>query len=441
MNLQVRYARNDDVSIAYLEIGEGPLDLLILPGFVSHLEVSMEHPPIARFFRRLASFARVILFDKRGTGLSDRGIDHSMDLYAADARAVMDAVGSQRAAVLGISEGGATALLFAGTYPERTSALIVYGGFARVAEAHDFPIGLPADLLLRTAEYMSSKWGTGVGLAGWAPSLAHDEDQRQWWARFQRLSASPRDVKMIMSAYSSIDVRHALPAISAPTLVVHRKDDVMVPVDLARFVADNVAGAKYLELEGADHFVFTGNSDAILDEIEEFLTGVRRGPEPNRKLATVLFTDIVGSTDRASSVGDSDWSDLLGRHDSMVRRALVRFTGHEVKTTGDGFLATFEGPTAAIRCADSVRDGATGLGIEVRIGIHTGEIEVTESDVGGIGVNIARRVCDLAGPSEVWVSATVPGVVVGSGIEFQERGAHSLKGLPGETPLFSVERR
>jgi pimeloyl-ACP methyl ester carboxylesterase len=436
---EIRYAKSGDISVAYNSFGTGDIDLLVVPGFVSHVEASWENPDIARFYRRLASFARLTLFDKRGTGLSDRGVGHStIEDYAGDAGALMEAAGSERAAIMGVSEGGSTALLFAATYPERTSALIIYGSYARLAFSEDYPIGFPVDRLLAGAEHVSEQWGTGMGLEGWAPSLADDERSRQWWAQFQRLAASPGDVKAIMSAYASIDIRRALPAISAPTLVIHKKGDRIVPVEMGRFLAKNIPGATYLELPGMDHLPWTEEPEAIIGEIEEFLTGVRHAPEATRKLATVVFTDIVGSTQLAASLGDRAWRDLLERHDGMIRRSLTRFTGREVKNTGDGFLAVFEGPTAAIRFGEAIRGGALALDCEVRMGIHTGEVEIIGEDIGGIAVHIARRVADMAGPGEIWVSGTVPGIVAGSGIQFREQGAKALRGVPGEWPLFAV---
>lgn len=435
---EIRYAKSGDVSVAYSVFGDGPLDLVVVPGFISHAELAWDDPGIRRFFERLASFARVIPFDKRGTGLSDRGVAHTIDDYANDINAVMDAAGSKQAAVFGMSEGASAALLHAATFPERVTALALYGGYARIAWADDYPIGVPVEGLRQTAEYISERWGTGVSLGAWAPSVAHDDHYRRWWAQFQRLSASPRDVRSIIGAYEFVDVRPALSLISAPTLVVHRKGDRMVPVEMGRYIADHVAGAKFVELEGSDHFFWTQGPDALLDEVEEFLTGARRSPEPTRKLATVLFTDIVASTELASSLGDRAWRDLLERHDAMIRRALDRFSGREIKTTGDGFLATFDSPTAAIRAGEAIKGGATGIGCEVRVGIHTGEIEIIGEDVGGIAVHIARRVADLAGAGQLFVSPTVPGVVVGSGIEFTSQGSHTLKGVPGEWALSSV---
>jgi class 3 adenylate cyclase/pimeloyl-ACP methyl ester carboxylesterase len=437
--VDVRYARNGDVSLAYCVLGDGPVDLVLIPGFISHVELGMEDPLVGHFFRRLMSFSRLITYDKRGTGLSDRGVGTpTLDDYMADVTAVMDAVGCERAVFFGVSEGGPTALTFAATYPERAVALALYGTYARVLEDRDYPIGLPEDRLSRGVEHILDNWGQGVGLRAWAPSVGDDPQQRQSWARFQRMSASPADVRAILGSYHRLDVRQALGAITAPTLVVHREGDLMVPVQLGHYLAEHIANAKWVELDGADHFPWIGNANDILDEVEEFMTGDRHSPDPLRKLATLLFTDVVGSTERAAALGDSAWREVLTRHHSAVRRALDRFGGREVKTMGDGFLALFEGPTAAIRCADAIRTQAPTLGLEVKIGIHTGEVEIIGDDIGGIAVHIAARVAGLAGPSEVWVSAAITGLVVGSGIQFEDRGRHTLKGVPQEWTLFSV---
>lgn len=438
---EMRYTRNGDISLAYWVMGEGAFDLVVIPGFISHFELAMEDPLVARFVNRLASFCRLVFFDKRGTGLSDRGVAPvTLEDYVGDVAAVMDAAGSERAALMGISEGGPTAIAFAATYPARASALVLYGSYARVLEDTDYPVGLPRELVAQGAEHIVERWGTGVGLNAFAPSIGDDPRAREWWARMQRMAAGPGDVRAIMNSYYLIDVRYALPTVSIPTLILHRKGDRLVPVELGRHLADKILDAKYVELDGSDHFFWTENAGAILEEIEEFLTGVRHGPEPTRKLATTMFGDIVGSTELAARVGDSAWRELLQRQDAMVRRTLDRFSGREVKTLGDGFLATFEGSTSAIRCAGAIRDGATGLGLGVKLGIHTGEIELIGDDIAGIAVHIAHRVADLAGPGEIWVSATVPGVVAGSGVEFLDRGAHGLKGVPDEWRLFSVER-
>lgn len=441
MTPEIRYARNGSVSIAYATAGAGPPDLVVVPGFVSYLDAYFDTTtfPTAEFFAKLISFARLIPFDKRGTGLSDRGIGiAALEEYASDVKAVMDAAGSEAAAILGVSEGASIALLFAATYPERTSGLILFGGHARVARGSDYPIGFPPESFRSSADYVAERWGTGVGLRSWAPSIADDPDMRQRWARFQRMAASPADVRAILSSYASIDVRDALHAITAPTLVMHRQHDVMVPAELGRYMAERIEGATYLELPGEDHFIWTQDADLIVREIEEFLTGEHRAPEPTRRLATILFTDIVGSTQTAAALGDAEWRNLLVRHDAMIRRALDRFGGGKVKATGDGVLAVFDGPSAAIRCGHAIAESAAGLGLDVRAGVHAGEIEIVGADVAGIGVHIAKRVADLAPSREVWVSATVPGLAVGSGIEFRERGSQILKGVPGVWALFAA---
>jgi pimeloyl-ACP methyl ester carboxylesterase len=433
---ETRYAKSGDVHVAYQVVGNGATDLVLVPGFVSHVEGWWEEPACVRFFERLASFARLILFDKRGTGLSDR-VDEvpTLEQRMDDLRAVMQEAGSERAAVLGISEGGAMSALFAATYPERTSALVLYGTFAEFRSW----VPSPQDLehFLRAID---ETWGTGSSLPHFAPSAAKDEQFRRWWARHERLGASPGAAMALMRMNSEIDVRHVLPMIRVPTLVLHRTGDVTVNVEAGRYQAAHIPGAKYVELPGVDHIPFIGDADAVLDEIEEFLTGVRPAPESDRVLATVLFTDIVGSTEHAARLGDRRWRDLLQAHHGLVRRELARFRGREVDTAGDGFLASFDGPARAVRCACAIGDAVRPLGIEVRAGLHTGECEVMGERVGGIAVHIGARVAGLAGPGEVWISSTVKDLVAGSGLRFADRGTHSLKGVPGEWRLFTIER-
>jgi pimeloyl-ACP methyl ester carboxylesterase len=437
MGFDIRYARSGDVSIAYTVTGAGP-DLMLIPGFVSHID-SGAIPKADEFSEKLARFARVIAFDKRGHGLSDRGVGiTSLEDYVSDVRAVMDATGSTNAALLGVSEGGATASLFAAMHPDRVRALIVFGGFARLAAAPDYPIGLPPESFESAADYVSERWGSGVGLSMWAPSVRDDPEMREQWARFQRMAASPADVRATFRSYASFDVRDILPAISAPTVVMHREGDVAVPVAVGRYIADHIDGARFVELPGADHFIFTGDTDAVVGEIEEVVTGTRHAPVATRRLATVLFTDIVSSTETAAGLGDAAWREVLIRHDAMIRRALDRFGGRAVKTTGDGFLALFDGPSAAIKCGEAIKGGASGFGIRIRAGIHAGEVELIGDDIGGIGVHIAKRVADLAPADETWVSSTVPGLAVGSGIRFDERGTHTLKGVPGDWLLYAA---
>jgi pimeloyl-ACP methyl ester carboxylesterase len=440
MDTPTHYAQSPDgTNIAYQVHGEGPLELVFVPGFVSHLELIWDEPSVARFLRRLASFSRLVVYDKRGQGLSDRlgrppTLEESMD----DLGAVMDAAGCERAAIFGISEGGPMSMLFAASHPDRVSSLVVYGTYARMLSGPDFPKGIRPEQFDIWEEQVREEWGGAVGVELWAPSDLGNPEFEQWWARLLRQGTSPSGALDLLNLYREIDVRSALPAIDVPVLVVHRAGDRLVPVRQGRYLAERIPGARYVELEGADHFPTVGDQEALLDEIEEFLVGSRRAHEPERALATILFTDMVGSTETAARLGDRRWRDLLERHDATVRRQLVVHRGREVKTMGDGFLATFDGPARAIRCAAAIRDGLEGIGIEVRSGVHTGEVETIGSDVGGIAVNIGARVGALAEPGEVLVSSTVRELVVGSGIEFADRGVHSLKGAPDEWRLFAV---
>jgi pimeloyl-ACP methyl ester carboxylesterase len=440
MEAPTRYADSDGVSIAYQVHGDGPLDLAFVPGFVSHVELLWEEPAVARFLRRLASFARLIVFDKRGQGLSDRPADpptleDSMD----DLRAVMEAAGCTRPAILGVSEGGPMSILFAATFPDRVSSLVLYGTYARMVNAADFALGIPGEALDLSAERMRKEWGGPVGARLWAPSAAGDAEFERWWARLLRQGTSPAGAIALLDLYRELDVRAILPSIGVPTLVLHRRDDKIVPVRQARFLAEEIPDARYVEMAGEDHFAPVGDQETLLDEIEEFLVGSRRARELDRALATVLFTDIVGSTERAAELGDRRWRDLLESHDATVRQQLVVHRGREVKTMGDGFLATFDGPARAIRCAASIRDAVHELGIEIRSGIHTGEVELIGDDVGGMAVNIGTRIGALSGPGEVLVSSTVRELVVGSGLSFDERGAHALKGAPGEWRVYAAQ--
>ncbi len=441
MTPETRYAKSGDVNIAYQVVGSGPLDLVFVPGFVSHVEYIWEDPAMARFFERLGSFSRLILFDKRGTGLSDRGsaiftLEQRMD----DVRAVLDAVGSERATLFGISEGGPMSILFAATHPHRTSALVIYGSYTRRSWAPDYAFGRTDDQWKRLVEIIERQWGGPVGIEQWAPSVAGDERARRSWANYLRLGGSPGAALAVMRMNREIDVRHVLAAIRVPTLILHRTGDGMTTIENARYMAERIPMAKLVELPGVDHIPWFGDTDAILDEVEEFLTGVRYGPEPDRVLATVMFTDIVRATERAVALGDRRWRDLLDAHHSLVRRELTRFRGREVDTAGDGFLATFDGPARAIRCACAISDGARQLGVEIRAGLHTGECELIGDKVGGIAVHIGARVAATAAPGEVLVSSTVKDLVAGSGLRFSDRGVHTLKGVPGEWRLFAVHR-
>ena len=429
-----RYAKSGDVHIAYQVFGDGPIDLVYTPGFVSHLENQWDQPDLARWFLRLARFARVVIFDKRGTGLSDRvGELPSFDERMDDLRAVMDAVGIERAALLGVSEGGPLAALFAATHPDRCRAMVLYG-IARFAS------WVPtAERLQAMLDYIDRDWGSGGIARRFAPSRQDDPAFRQWMGRFERLGASPAAAMALMRMNSQIDVTEVLPSIRVPTLILHRTADPVVSVEGGRLLAERIPGARYVELPGIDHFAFIGDSTAqIGDLVEEFLTGSRAVVDVDRALATVLFTDIVGSTARAEQLGDQRWRGLLDAHHAAARREFARFRGKEVKSLGDGFLATFDGPARAIRCASAISEAVRALGIEVRAGLHTGEIEAGEDDVRGIAVHIAARVAALAGPGEVLASRTVRDLVAGSGIRFLERGRHALHGLQEPMELYAA---
>jgi pimeloyl-ACP methyl ester carboxylesterase len=438
---EVRYAQSGEYNIAYQVIGDGPIDLVVNHGWVSNLDSFWEQPLWVHFAQRLASFSRVILFDKRGTGLSDRVPVHDLPTLEErmdDVRAVMDAVGSEKAALYGYSEGGAMCALFAATYPDRATALVMDGAYARRTAAPDYPWGITHRQAEAVLEEMRTHWGQGSGLAARAPSREHDEQFRIWFASWQRQAASPAAVMAIVRMTFEIDIRRILPTIRVPTLILHRPNETNVPVEHSRHLAEHIPGAKYVELPGIDHLPYVGEADATLDEIEEFLTGVRHTPEPDRVLATVMFTDIVGSTQQAIAVGDRRWLDTLARHDAVVRQELVRHRGREVKTTGDGFLATFDGPARAVRCASAIVQAVRPLGLEVRAGVHTGECELVGDDVGGIAVHIGQRVSALAGPGEVLASSTVRDLVAGSGLTFESRGEHLLRGLPDEWRIYAV---
>jgi pimeloyl-ACP methyl ester carboxylesterase len=439
---ETRYARSRDVNIAYQVVGDGPLDLVLVHGWVQSFDPSWEIEELKRFYDRLASFSRLILFDKRGVGLSDRVmLDDlpTLETRMDDMRAVMDAVGSERAAVLGHSEGAAMAALFAATYPERTTALVMVGGFARFREAPDYPLGMSDEALVKKKRAITESWGSEAVrrvLRQLAPSIADDEEQVQVYTRAAAHGASPTAATALMRMSAQIDIREVLPAIRVPTLVMHRADEALA--EESRDVGERIPGAKVVELPGVDHMPWLGDQDAVLDEIEEVITGARPHPALDRVLATVLFTDIVGSTQLAADLGDRRWQELLERHNALVRRELDRFRGREVNTAGDGFLATFDGPARAIACAVSIRDAARTLGLQIRFGLHTGELELHGSDVRGIAVHTGARVAAMAGSGEVLTSSTVKDLVAGSGLEFEDRGSHELKGVPGEWRLYAV---
>ena len=434
MPVDTHYARSGDLRIAYQVIGQGPLDLVFVPGFISNLDLYWDEPNMARFLSRMSAFSRLILFDKRGTGLSDRlGNLPSLEERMDDVRAVMDAVDSRKAALFGISEGGAMSMLFAATYPERTQALILYGTYA---DFHTWV--LPRDRFETFLGKIDRSWGQGESLAAFAPTKVADERFRQWWARFERLCASPSSVITLMRMNSQIDVRHILPTIRVPTLVLHRTGDTRVSVEGGRYLAANIPGAKAVEFPGIDHLLWANDASPVADEIEEFLTGTHGESEPDRVLATVLFTDIIDSTSKAEKMGDRSWRALLDQHDRIVRDEIGHFKGREIKTLGDGFLAIFDGPARAVRCASTIIEALRDLGLQVRCGVHTGEIEMKGGDIAGIAVHIASRIAALADGREVLVSRTVRDLVAGSNLHLEDRGAFPLKGLSEPMPLFAA---
>ncbi|MDX6670435.1 MAG: hypothetical protein QOI91_798 [Solirubrobacteraceae bacterium] len=435
-----KYARSGDVHIAYQVFGEGELDVVLVNGFTTHVELVWEYEPARAVLEGLASFARVIAFDRRGSGLSDPVVEApTLEERMDDVRAVMDAAGSERAALLGVSEGVTMSLLFAATYPERVSALVCSGGMARSTEAPDYPWAAPVGALIEAGqELVGPHWGQGAIIELAAPSHADDPEARAFFARMERASASPGMLASLVQMFLDLDVRDVVPNVHVPTLVLHRTHDHLVHVGNGRWLAEHLPNARLVELPGEDHVMWFEDPERVLGEVKEFLTGTRYAPEPDRILATVVFTDIVDSTRTAAELGDRRWRELLDRHDRAVRDALGRAGGREVKSTGDGFLATFDGPARAIRCAGAIHEACDALGIRVRAGIHTGECEVMGDDIGGIAVHIAARVSSLAGPGEVLVSRTVRDLVAGSGIEFDDRGTHTLKGVPDEWQLLAV---
>jgi len=441
MHPETKYATSGDISIAYQVIGNGPLDLVYVAGWVSHLEYGWEEPSLSRFYQRLASFSRLILFDKRGTGLSDR-VAHfpTLEQRMDDVRAVMDAVGSEKAALLGVSEGGSMAILFAATYPERTAALIGFGVFAKRIWSPDYPWAPTPEKRQAFFDTIRDDWGGVVDLDTLAPSRAQDTRFRQWWSGYLRRSASPGAALELARWNTEIDVRHILPVIRVPSLIIQRLDDQDAHWEEGRYIASHIPGAKFVNLPGGDHLPWVGDSDSIVDEVEAFLTGVRPVGQSDRVLATVAFTDIVDSTRHLADLGDRQWRNLLDLHDAIIHRQVMQSRGKIVQNTGDGFLLIFDGPARAIRCACTINEEVQELGIRIRAGIHTGEVEWRDNDVGGIAVHIAARVLAEAGAGEVWISRTVKDLVAGSGIQLVDRGVFPLKGVPDEWYLYSVKQ-
>jgi class 3 adenylate cyclase len=440
---ETHFARSGDGHIAYQVVGEGPIDVVFVPEWLNHIEAQWDEPRSAAFLRRLASIGRLILFNKRGMGLSDPvPLDRppTIEQWVEDLRATLDAAGSEHVAVFGAGAGGATSILFAAEHPDRVTALALLNCAARVAAAPDYPFGLPPPALDGMRKTMLTMLGTGAMLRVIAPDVADDERLREWYGHYERLSVSPGLALATQTMLFQLDVRGVLPAIRVPALVLHRRGNPFIVVEHGRFLAERIPGATYLELSGAEHAYWAGNTGEVLDEVEAFFTGTRKRVSSDRVLATVLFTDIVGSTERAGELGDRAWRELLDRHHAVVRAQIQRFRGREIDTAGDGFFVTFDGPARAIRCALAITRELRAAGIEIRAGIHTGELEIQGDSFAGIGVHIGARIGALASGGQVLVSRTVVDLVAGSGITFEDAGTHALKGVSGEWQVFAIAR-
>jgi pimeloyl-ACP methyl ester carboxylesterase len=440
MQPQTRFAQSGDVNIAYQVVGNGPIDLVFVMGWVSNIDEFWTEPSFAYFLERLAKFSRLIVFDKRGTGLSDRVDEHNLptlEMRMDDVRAVMDACGSERAALFGISEGGPMCALFAATYPERTAALMTFGSYAKSRPTPDYPWARTDEEWAAWMDAIARQWGKGpVGIEARIPSKVHDERFREWWTRNLVRSATPKTALALTRMNSQIDVCAALPAISAPTLIMHRAGDRALPIEGSRYMAEHVRGARMVEFAGDDHLPWTKDVEPVLGTIEEFLTGSAHDVEPDRVLATVMFADIASSTERAAALGDRAWRGQLEQFYGLVRGQLERHRGREIDTAGDGYFATFDGPARGVRCAQAITREVKQLGLDVRAGLHTGEVEVLGEKVSGIAVHIGARIAGKAAPGEVIVSNTVKDLVAGSGLRFEDRGTHALKGVPGDWRLY-----
>lgn len=437
---ETKYARRPDGAIAYQVVGDGPIDMVFMSAWFSHVDGRWEEPSFARFLRRLTSFCRLILFDKRGSGASDPlpGAEPTWEDWADDITDVLDAAGSERAVVVGVGDSGPMAILFAATNPGRVSHLVLANTGARFAHAPDYTWGTPADQVAGFLQRLKESWGTGGLVDVFSASMAEDERYRQWWARYQRMGASPVASMGMARLIFGIDVRDVLSTIRVPTLVLHREEFEFWPVGHGRYLAEHIPGAKYVGLPGRDGFLYLGDSEAVAEEIEEFVTGARRAPEPDRVLATVMFTDLVKSTDRAAELGDRKWLGLLDAHNDLVQTELDRYRGRLIRFTGDGLLATFDGPGRGIQSALRMREGLRSLGMEMRSGLHAGEVELRGEEIGGIAVHIGARIMSMAGPGEILVSSTIRDLTTGASIRFEDRGQHALRGVPEKWHLFSV---
>jgi pimeloyl-ACP methyl ester carboxylesterase len=437
---RTQYTKSGKVSIAYQVIGEGQIDLVYSPGWISNVEHRWENPDYARFLRRLASFSRLILFDKRGTGLSDRDVGLStLEQRVDDIRAVMDAAGSEKAALFGTSEGGLMSAMFAAIHPERSSALVLYGSYARESWAPDYPWGRTPEYYFKTwHDDLEKSWGEAFQLDEAAPTMSQDEAARSWFGAYLRNSASLSAAIALADWNFEVDIRGILPSIRVPTLVLHRTGDRWYSVAEAQYLADHIPGAKLMLLPGDDHVAWCGNQERLTAEIQEFLTGTKQAAPTERVLLTVVVTDIVGSTDKAAQMGDQKWKDVLQLHDAAIRRELKSYGGEEINTTGDGFVLAFPGPTRAIQCTLAIKQRLEHLGLQMRAGLHTGECERRGKDLSGLAVHVAARIAGKASSNDIVASSTVKDLVVGSGIRFADMGKHELKGVPGDWSLYSV---
>lgn len=438
---ETRYARRGDDYIAYQTVGSGPPDILFMSAWFSHVDGRWEEPRFAAMLNRIATMGRLIVFDKRGSGASDplAAAEPTWEDWADDISAVLDATDSERATVIGVGDSGPLAMLFAASHPQRVTSLVLINTGARLVRGPDYPWGLTDDEVEHFLRRTRETWGTGGIADVFSPSASSDERYRQWWARYQRMGSSPGRSTMMARLVFAVDVRNILSTIHVPTLVIHRKDFRFFPVELGRYLGEHIANAKYVELPGADGFIYLGDTDAVLSEVEEFVTGSRRSPEADRILATILLTDMVGSTDRAARLGDQRWRAVLDTHDDIVRGQLKQFRGRLHRATGDGVLATFDGPARGIRCAQSLRDALREAGIDIRSGLHAGEIELRGEEIGGIAVHIAARIGAQAESGEILCSSTVKELVTGSDLAFVDRGRHQLKGVPQEWQIYAVQ--